>query len=240
MVINNTLPSPDKFFYYIQVHSYLQEVILEMPQKTPYFERGTNLGQIFTKSSATEKNPMIELSNPNESTTASMMVVLMVYDVHRTPIPGYCSHLPDYARPNLNTTTEIDTISTFLTPGKSPGTTECAADNSTLTYEFRYVYFGKNEYSPDIYFGTIKRFLLAGKALDFGERFNGKIDPQQPNRRLFSRYAGMGLFFVVILRDSRNDTLIPISYVPSASYGCPRPVLFDDIHCDLIGEQWSA
>lgn len=236
ITVDNRLLNPEKFFYYIQVHSYLQEVILSWMEnsKSNNYHKGTNLGQIFF-STQSDKNQTLYLTNPN-SKSVSLMIALLVYDIKNTPIPGSCSTTG--FRPSLNTTTNWDTISTFITPAKGLTGDECASVNSSVSYEFRFIYFGKNEYSPDFYFNTLSKFLVAGKALDYGEPFEGKIDPHQEHRRLFCRYAGMGLFFVAILRDTSNDSHIPISYVPSVSYGCPGTVVFDEIHCDLIGTEF--
>lgn len=233
--VNNRLGEPGKFFYYIQVHAYLHEVTLSWSRNDSAYERGTNVGLIFMQENELDQNRSMFLANPSEDRTVSVMIALLVYEIDKTPIPGYCSQISNYIRPNLKTTTLPDTISTVLTGGKGLAKSGgCDVKNSSLSYEFRFIYFGKNEYFPDVYFATVTKFLVAGRAQDFGEVFVGKVDPKHENRRLFCRYAGMGLFFVAILRDTSNDSFIPISYVPSVSYGCPGPVL-DEIHCDLIG-----
>lgn len=235
IVVENHLLDPKKLFYYIQVHAYLQEIILSGPSNNSGVTtttRGTNVGQIFLHNTS-DKETTFTLTNPNKKKSVSLMIALLVYEIYKTPIPGSCAPQP---RPSLNTTTQWDTISTFITPARGLADDDCGSGNSSSSYEFRFIYFGKNEYSPDVYFDTITKFLVAEKALEYGEAFEGKIDPQHENRRLFSRYAGMGLFFVAILRDTSNDSYTPISYVTSVSYGCPGTVLSDEIHCDLIGE----
>lgn len=196
-------------------------------------ERGTNIGKIFLgNDTKAPSNRTVFLTNELELKTASIMVVLLMYEVDNTSIPGACKNSP----PTLNTTTQEDVISFTFSPGKLPASDSCESDLSTaVSYDIRYIYFGKNEYSVPVYFDTIKRMLVGSKAVTVGEAFNGKIDSDNPYKRIFSRYAGMGLFFVTILRATENDSLIPISYVPSVSYGCPGPVN-EEIHCDLIGE----
>lgn len=234
ITVHNRLVRPEQFFYYIQVHSYLHEVVLTWNRNDTNHERGTNSGQIFFQQQDKASNKTIYLVNPNAEEVVSLMIVLLVYEVENTPIPGDCPQNDTINTPSLNTTTLPDTVSTVFAPSQGLKNEDCGSRNSSLTYEFRFVYFGKNEYSPVVYFDTIRKLIVARSALEYGEAFVGKIDPQHEYRRLFCRYAGMGLFFVVILRDTGNESYVPISYVPGVSYGCPGPVL-GEIHCDLIG-----
>lgn len=231
------LSSPQKYFFFLQVHSFLNEVVISetLDYATGYvtIDRGTNIGKIFLgNETGAPSNRTVFLTNELEQKTASIMIVVLMYEVDKTAIPGACKHQP----PTLNTTTQEDVISFTFSQGKLPASDSCESDLSTaVAYDIRFVYSGKNEYSVQVYFDTIKRMLVGSNAITVGEAFNGKIDSNRPYQRMFSRYAGMGLFFVVILRAAENDSFIPISYVPSVSYGCPGPVN-EEIHCDLIGE----
>lgn len=241
ITVDNRLQEPQKFFYFIQVHAYLHEVILKWRAKNDTnYERGTNVGQIF-KHKGAGRNQSILLINPSVETTVSLMIVLLVYEVDKTPVPGYCSSaIGEYIRPSLNTSTLEDTISTFFVPAKGLQEEKCGSENSSVSYELRFIYFGKNEYSPVVYFDTIQKLMVAAKAQDVGQAFEGKVDLERMNRRLFSRYAGMGLFFAVILRDTSDESYVPISYVPSVSYGCPGPgPVLGEHRCDLIGRVFN-
>lgn len=246
--VQNRLPAPEKYFYYLQVHAHLHEVELQWSTNdnnnssdNRTSDRGSNLGHIFfiETSSPTDpnRNRTLVLLNDDEQKTVSIIIVLLVYEIDKTPIPGgKCSQLEsDIAKPNLNTSTLEDMIRATFAPGTLPSDRTCKSPLSSADYEFRYIYFGKNEYSARLYFDSIKRLLVATKAVQVGDVFSGKINAENTFSRVFARYAGMGLFFVAILRDTGNETFVPISYVPSASYGCPGPVT-GTVHCDLIGK----
>lgn len=244
IVVENHLPVPEKFFYYFQTHSYLHEVVLihNKSSANSTSERGSNIGHIFfmNRTDTASTNHTLTLGNENEKEAASIILVLLVYEVDKTPVPGAClfsSSTEKINSPSVRINTLEDVTSVSFQPGTVPGP-PCQPSNliTTASYEIRYIYLGKNEYSPSLYFDTLKGLLVANRTTSVGEKFPNKVDAENPFTRLFSRYAGMGLFVIVIMRDTSNESFVPISYVPSVSYGCPGSFL-GQIHCDLIGKE---
>lgn len=114
----------------------------------------------------------------------------------------------------------------------------CLLDNPNLEYEFRYLYLGKNDFSGEAYFDSIQKLLTGKSAQENGLQFVGKIDSFNKLLKIYSRYAGMGLFFTTVALLTGNKSIsIPISYIPGHSYGCPDEDVVPS--CDLIGKYWK-
>lgn len=228
ILVKNHLNIPEKYFYYLQLHAFVFEIELRSPGDVR--ESGTHLGHIFWASQGTTTS--FRLNNRNENQTVALMIILLAYEKGKTPIPGACATNQKW-RPALNVTTLEDFVSVSYAPGRLPGTdTDCGSSTNQLLYDVRYVYMGKTEPLAGEYFETITKLLAEDTSLNVSSSLNGVRDPDRPYQRMFSRYAGMRIFFVVVLRDSKSNATIPINYVPSSTSGCPVSEVFQ---CELIG-----